>query len=370
MAAEPIPDWRLLAPHRPLAPGESAYVARPTGGGDAIATWITAGGSTVLVGGPTGVGKSTELAQAAQALRATRVACLVQVDRMANVHRLTADEFLKIIAQRLVATAKDQLQLPISADLAAAVQPTGLSGNLREVYLRMSSASLAGAALEEVSRLSSHGRIALLIDGLEKLPAGPEARDIVQVLSELPDAVDLIAVIPWRSVFGGGTESILRVGERLHRVLPLDTVVGTETDHAHAFFVGVLLSRLRGIALPEALRALVQRAAVYSGGIPRVFLQLIADAGTYARAKRGAAWPDPSDLDDAIADQQDSFRRVLLPGDTDAIMRVIDTDGRELEIDRRVRLLAQGILLERVRSGHIVLEPHPLIAPALRHPGP
>lgn len=369
MVDAPVPDWRLLAPHRPLGPGESAYVVRPTGGGDAIATWIAAGGSTVLVGGPTGIGKSTELARAAQALSATRVACLVQVDRMANMHRLTADEFLRLIAQRLVAVARDELQLPISGDLAAAVHPAGPSGNPRETILRMSSASLAGAALEEVSRLALQGRIALLIDGLEKLPAGPEARDIVQLLSELPDAIDLIAVIPWRSAFGGGTESILRAGERLHRVLPLDTQ-GPDAAHANAFFTDVLRSRLQNIQLPDGLRPLLQRAAVFSGGIPRVFLQLIADAGTYARAKRGAAWPDSTDLEDALTDQRDSFRRVLLPGDTDAIIKVIGTDGRELEVDRRVRLLAQGILLERVHSGHIVLEPHPLIEHAVRHPRP
>ena len=66
MADEPTPDWRLLAPHRPLEPGDGVYVVRPAGGGDAIASWVAGGGSTVLVGGPTGVGKSTELARAAQ----------------------------------------------------------------------------------------------------------------------------------------------------------------------------------------------------------------------------------------------------------------------------------------------------------------
>src|SRR5512143_2904116 len=113
MVDDLTPDWRLLAPHRPLSPGDDAYVARPTGGGDAIAQWVEAGGSTVLVSGPTGVGKSTELAQAAQALQSARVACLVPIDRMANMHRLTADELLRLLARTLVVFARDQLHLPI-----------------------------------------------------------------------------------------------------------------------------------------------------------------------------------------------------------------------------------------------------------------
>ncbi|HEX7840579.1 MAG TPA: ATP-binding protein [Kofleriaceae bacterium] len=365
MADDPIPDWRLLAPHRPLEPGNGVYVVRPAGGGDAIASWIMAGGNTVLVGGPTGAGKSTELARAAQALSATRVACMVQVDRMTNVHRLSADELMGLIARRLVTIAGEQLPVPLSEELVAAtshpfpIKDTG--------FFAASSPSLVRAALEEIARRSPQGRIALLIDGLEKLSPGSSAREIFEALSALPDAVDLIVVIPWHSVFGGGTESILRAGERLHRILPLDTV-GPSAGDTKSFFLSFLAGRLRNIALPKSLWPQFERAVMNSGGIPRIFLQLVADAGTYARVKRGAAWPDDSDLSDAITDQQDSFRRALLPGDTQAIVAVAGTDGRELDLERRVRLLAHGILLERIRDGRLVLEIHPLAAPAVLHP--
>jgi hypothetical protein len=109
-------------------------------------------------------------------------------------------------------------------------------------------------------------------------------------------------------------------------------------------------------------------AFMASGGIPRIFLQLMADAGTYARAKRSEAWPDRSDLAEAIADQEQSFRRALLRGDTKAISEAIGTDGRELDLERRVRLLAQGILLERARDGRAYLEAHPLVVPAIQNP--
>ena len=351
MADEQPPDWRLLAPHRPLSPGDDAYVARPTSGGDVISTWVIAGGSTVLVSGPTGVGKSTELARATEALKSTRAACLMQIDRMANMHRLSADELMHMIANGIVAFARDQLNLRVS-DKLASFQTGGVNA--------------ARIAAMEVERLSQQGRLALLVDGLEKLRPGPSAREIFDALSSLPDSVDLIVVIPWHAAFGGGTESIIRPGEHLHRVAALDTQ-GEEAAATADFFGRVLARRLRSVdRMPKSMPPLMARAFVASGGIPRVFLQLMADAGTYARAKRGDVWPDRIDLSDAIADQEQSFRRALLPGDTKAITEVIGTDGRELDLERRIRLLAQGILLERVRGGRMYLEAHPLVARAIQ----
>jgi hypothetical protein len=370
MTDDPNPDWRLLAPHRPLSPGDDAYVARPTSGGDAIAAWVVAGGSTVLVSGPTGVGKSTELAQAAQALQSTRAACLVQVDRMTNMHRLTADELMYLVAQELVYFARDHLQLPVAKDFAIAtvgsVEDRNSPGGRASFHA--SGPSAARVVVSEVARISRQGRVALLVDGLEKLLPGPGTREIFDALSQLSEAVDLIVVIPWHAAFGGGTEPILRGGERLHRVAVLDTE-GAAAAATAAFFGRVLARRLRHVdVLPEPLAPLLGRACKASGGIPRVFLQLMADAGTYARVKRGATWPDDSDLSDAVVDQQDSFRRALLPGDTQAIMAVDGTDGRELDLERRVRLLAQGILLERIRDGRVSVEIHPLVIDAVVKP--
>ena len=107
-------------------------------------------------------------------------------------------------------------------------------------------------------------------------------------------------------------------------------------------------------------------AARWSGGIPRTFLQLLADAGTYARLRRDASWPEPTDLADAVADQEDSVRRVLLPGDTQAILAAEGTDGRELDLGRKVRLMAHGVLLERLRNRRPTLEVHPLARAAVQ----
>lgn len=357
MVDVPGPDWRLLAPHRPLSPGDKAYVPRPTSGGDAIAAWIVAGGSTVLISGPTGIGKSTELAQAARELTAARTACLAQIDRLTNIHHLVADKLLRLLAHRLVEQAQ-RSRLPISPDLTKVVAGVGASGM-----------TAVKAAVNEIGRLVQPRRIAFLIDGLEKLFPSSLAREIFDALSQLPESVDLIVVIPGHAAFGGGTEPILRGGERLHRVAVIDTE-GEAAVEAANFFRRVLEARLGVDALPDPVAQLLGTAVRASGGIPRVFLQLMADAGTYARVKRGADWPDDSDLDEALRDQQDSFRRALLPGDTAAIERVAGTDGRELDLERRLRLIAQGILLERSRSGRVSLVAHPLVVDALEASAP
>jgi hypothetical protein len=51
-----------------------------------------------------------------------------------------------------------------------------------------------------------------------------------------------------------------------------------------------------------------------------------------------------------------------------AIMAVEGTDGRELDLERRVHLLAQGILLERVSDGRTSLQIHALGSEAIRDP--
>ena len=113
-------------------------------------------------------------------------------------------------------------------------------------------------------------------------------------------------------------------------------------------------------SIPFDFVDVAEQAAVWSGGIPCIFLQLLADAGTYARMRRGDAWPTEADLGDALADLKDSFRRALLPGDDKACRAAEGTDGRELDVQRKIRLLSRGLLLERRDNHHSVIEIHPI----------
>ena len=383
----PIPEWTRLAPHRPLGPGDPARLPRPDPAGERVADLVRAGKTTVLVAGPVGVGKSTEVAAAAAALQSVRIACIVPLDRFEDMRKIEPDQAALRLAGRLVWLCIEKLGMAISEDLREGLY---LSGVLPEAHrgdaggvLTATPQTLLVAAIEEVARLSQQGRVAFLVDGLEKSP--PEvARDVFDVLSLLPDHVDVVAVVPWSAVYGPASQEVVRPGESLVALRPLD-VEGVRAARARAWLVGLLARRL-GLAVesPSAIDPVqfppgstaivppddfvpdvVQRAAFGSGGIPRSFLQLLSDASAYA-AISGRPWPCEDDLDGALRDHADSFRRLLLPGDVEACEAADGTDGRALELDRKLRLLGHGMLLERVdEAGLVALRPHPLLRPLL-----
>lgn len=380
-------NWTSLMPHAPVRPGANDYVRRAGGASEEIAHWILANRSPVLLGGPAGVGKSTELAHAAELLQPHRVACLIPLDRWENMRRLTPPQLLQRIASCVAYLVKETFHLPLSAELFEESQ--------KSVSDRWSPAALAKLVLDEAARLSRQGRVTLLLDGLEKVPEVQASLELFDALAALPEEVELVAVIPWHAAFGPHAETVIRAGERFVSARALE-VDGERGRDGRAFLQDVLLRRL-GLPKEEldpgpvetdhvllsllsvpwdeqsartaARRELVADAARASGGIPRTFLQLMADAASYAKLRREGDWPVAEDLKDACTDQIDTFRRLLLPGDAGAARAAVGTDGRELELIRKIRLMAHGILLERVREGVPVLELHPLAHIAIEQGG-
>ena len=377
MTDESAPDWRLLAPHRPLIPTGASYVFRPSDGGAGIAALVTAGGGPVLVEGPIGVGKSTEVARAAELLATTHVACLIQVDRMANVPHLSTAELLGLITQRLMTDARDKLHIQLPRRLRDAADYQTAARSAAEGLFFTGSPSTGRTTLEAIAHTSREGRIVLLIDGLEKLQPGAAIIEALGTLTQMPDLIDIVAVVsPRNAVFGSGFETVLCPEGRWHCMRSLDLEASMGGGTADVFLRELITRRLPRGAMPPAMTLLLSYAARKSGGIPRTFLQLVAAAGTLARLQRGASWPDVSDMQVAISSQESSFQRALLPGDAAAILAAVGTAGNRLEIaggtamsrleiERRERLLAQGILLERIRDKTSVLEVHPLAASAI-----
>jgi hypothetical protein len=360
------PDWQQLMPHRPVDLSGQAYVERPAGSAGAIADLILAGKNTVLVAGPVGVGKSTELASAFRSLRAHGLACIAPMDRAENMRRITSGRALLWIAGFLAYTAFKGFNVKVSPEVLSALSQHGVlspeeipAPKAKVIAFQGSPDALLRATVAEVTRLSSQKRVAILVDGTEKLGADI-ARELFDALADLPEDVDLAVVIPWHAAFGPNAGDVIRPGERLIsiRALPVE---GPSGDDGRQFLRQVLERRLAPVSLPADVSDLAGRAAELSGGIPRMFLQLMADAATNARLRRHGPWPTPDDLKDAAADMRDSFRRILLPGDTEALRAVDGTDGREMPFDHKIRLLAHAALLERVGERGPIMEPHPLV---------
>lgn len=386
-----VPDWKALLPHRPLDPETDQYAAPPSSGGERIAQWILADRTTVLVAGPVGIGKSTELARAAKLLENDRVPFLIRLDRFENMKRVSVDQILLRIAGQMVMAALSDHALSISPELVAVLVSSKMipaTYLARPVNLSMSfsASTVLKSAIAELAHVTP-SRIVLLLDGLEKLPEGTGTTEVFEALGMISDDIDLVVVLPWSLAFGSGPDTVLRGGEHIVTLRAPD-VRGEDGVSGRVFLCELLARRLgmpldsfaASLSLEDYLSSLfdaeqkssemtIARAAEYSGGVPRTFLQLVADAGTYARIRRKDPWPSGGDLMDAVADQEDSFRRILRRGDNDAILSVDGKDGRELELERKIRLLAHGVLLERVRGGLPVLTVHPLVARLLNPQG-
>lgn len=336
-------DWRKLAPHIPLDGDAGEYVENPSSAAIRIRDEIANGCTTILVAGPAGVGKSTELAQLECAFHSSREVILIRLDRLGNMRMMSGSEVLGHIA-------------------AAVAYIPPVDGRITADRVRSFIRSLGA---------KSGKRMLLAVDGLEK-SSSSNASGLLATISEFSTEADLVVVIPWTRAYGPDADSVIATGEKLIAIRP----AAVDSAAVREFFVRIVIRRLVPQLPPGAefvdlanmsagRRTLLDRAALLSGGIIRTYLQLLADAASRARATVGADWPSESDLTDAAADQTDSFRRLLLPGDAGAIRDANETDGRELALERKVRLLNHGILLETGANRTGILRMHPLVEPLL-----
>lgn len=305
------------------------YLPHPGGYAKEIMGWASLG-NDVLLAGPAGIGKSMLLEHVAEQLKDKFITCLVQLSRKENMRRVTPLIMLQHVADVLVqepeaaaAVAQANLLLPPDKLITQIVQ------------------ALAGR------------RVIVVIDGLDMLYNHPDALDFFGALGDLPEEVTFVTAVPWKCVFGPRTEPLIRFGERF---VPLRAV---DDD----FLWSILTSRMTDTK--KRIPQYCFRLAAYScGGIPRVFLQIIQSALSYARLGRGDHSPvDKTDVDDAIHDLEDSWRRGLLPGDVTQLIQHEGTDGLELDLPTKIRFLSHGMLIETDgEKGHPpVLHLHPLL---------
>ena len=328
-----------LAPNRPLTGKDVRYVDRPRGGLQ-LARQVELDPAPVVLVGPPGVGKSTELARAAAALHQAAVAVHVPLDRFLDVRDVTADLVFTACADRVAEIAQRALHLdvePWPSDMNAPEPQRPPLDRLLEVSRR-------------TVRESRQGRVALLVDGLEKCPDESKARDLVLALGRVAEECNLVVVAPATLVTGPPGFQVFE-GYQLFTLAPLAPA------EARPFLLEILARRLA--APPPGLSDVVDAALLASGGLPRTFLSLVRGAIACA-GLAGRAHVTEVDGAAAIAQHAENLRRIMGTGDK----AVLDDarDANELDVAVLARLLTHGLLLEtRNEEGRIGYTVHPLL---------
>ena len=196
-----IPDWKKLRPERALEPREEAlYVQAPGRTAEHIADWIRVGGTTVVLTGPRGIGKTTELHLAAKALHQDRVAAVLPLSRFDRSHELTPDGLLLRVAGRAAFVALQHLKLSLDPEItehlvdSEVLTPKFLSAPPGP-GIRATPQTVLEMTLKELAEKSKQGRVTILIDGIDQLPM-EKAAELAGALGRIPDDVDLVITIP------------------------------------------------------------------------------------------------------------------------------------------------------------------------------
>lgn len=355
-----------FAPHRPLPPGSPEYVKRPEGSGADLAAQVRAGWRRIAIFGSHGVGISTELAALEHELRDDRSVFRIAIGRTFNLRRVES-------STQVLAHVLERLPAEIGNDGPSTTVPC--DGFPREAMRR---------ALRRVANP------VLIIDDIDKCEADLAAV-LIKELFSLSEEAAVVLAAPCSRVYG---PAALLFAEQDARVVALRPVLvwGSPAEDVRVgkrFLEQIAERRILGGAMPfEA--DVMPRAAIMSGGMPRVFLQLLRDSQRHTviacrsstemldlnqaerdhgeQLRRYLLGQDRERLADAELDHQDSRRRILLPGDVEALLAAEGTDGCEIDLDRKLRFLGHGQMLDYKRGDRIVMHMAPTLARALRIP--
>src|SRR5205814_1505610 len=97
-----------------------------------------------------------------------------------------------------------------------------------------------------------------------------------------------------------------------------------------------------------------------SAGLPRSFLQFVQDAVGFSSV-HGHDRITRSDMRATYRQNHESAIRLLHAGDLPDLERLKGTNGAELPLETRTRLLDQGLLLEYEGDGKLIVQPHPIL---------
>jgi len=336
-------DWKKLSPHLPVAEDEPTYVPRPFDDGAArLAMKLRANIGPVAVAGPVGCGKSTELAATVKLLMPDIVGVPMRLDRLENLRLADAEDISRGTGRALIEAA---------------------GKHFHERNKKVDSLfDKALVGVREFKEKVKPREVAYLYDGMEKMQPQAAFLAVKSALS-LREEVRIVCVVPLELVTGPESYALISEGVRL---FPIRAVpVGQHSREGERFLKSIAMQKLGVTELPAELDEIFELTAKASGGLARTFLQILQDAAGYAALEQREA-PSQEDLRNAVQDHMESFLRLLREGDRKALNEANGTDGLEVPLERRLRLLSHGILLEYPGpEGQTVVQQHPLTRPSL-----
>jgi hypothetical protein len=344
MAVDIRPIQRALRALRatvPLKEGEADYVKRPDGLGQKILERIMNPIShRLLLAGPAGCGKTTELQQLFRLTHPNYAVFLCPCDRDLDLYRFNRALLVRYLLWRIVFVASQpQTPIKLSQEIVRDVLQVIGTNDVRldeprlffsEVKPPPSSSSIH-ITLQRL--LAEVDNPLLLIDGLEKIPT--DAADPLREFIRSPElnACQAVVIVPNWALLGWD-------GVRTYEdVEILEIAVPAVPDFVRA----VLFRRVGEVFAPAAL----DLAAEWSGGVLRDGLQLAGLACRRAMDDRSPTVA-PIHVQAAIHALRDAFRSML----SDDPVRV----GQFLEeVRRSSRLPGNPVLRDRLLGNGIVL---------------
>jgi len=351
-------DWKRLRPNLVVAPGDPLYAWRPDtwNGGERLAALLAAGMGPLVIAGPPGSGKSTELAAAASELAKNYATLLVPLDPLVSGQPFDARRLAVALTH---AVARDLTGRGV--ELAPEVQSA----------LRLSTSPWLGAQYDGIELLLHLLRaarslpgsqpVALLIDGLDKCTAAT-ARAIASDLRPLAREAPLALVLAPSAVTGPEAHELLRS----FRLCPVGAVPisldlpGTSPMDAWKFLSAIALQRLGWAGWPGNVEKYAYKAALCSAGLPRSFLLFLQDVAGYSGIS-GHGRVTRAGMRMTYRLHHESAIRLLCAGDLPDLERAKGTNGSELPLAAKLRLLDQGLVLEYEGDGKIIVQPHPIL---------
>jgi energy-coupling factor transporter ATP-binding protein EcfA2 len=337
----------------PLKEGDPSYVERPDGLGQQILDHIMVPSThRLLLAGPAGCGKSTELLQLHRLAYPNYSVFVCPCDRDLDLYRFDPLVLARYLLWRMVLVTTTT-ELASGVTLSAEIQQEVLK-RLGTENVRLDNPRMFFSGLQDRAHLLTDGAAVfatfsrlvaeieraflpalLLIDGLEKIPSTAPADALgAFIRSPALDGCQSVIVVPSWTLYGWDTMEQYPDTEVLRIPVASDA----------AFVRSVLTKRVGEVFEPAAMSSVV----AYSGGVVRDGLQIASMACRHAMSERISSKVTLADVDHGRETLRQSFLTMISddPNAVAAFLNTVKTNGTlPGNPPLRNRLLGNGIVL-------------------------